>query len=57
MSRTIVVAGASSGIGAAAARMFADAGDTVHAAARREISADGITAHRLDVTDRDAVAA
>jgi len=57
MNRTIVVVGASSGIGAATARVFADAGDTVHAAARREISEDGITAHRLDVTDREAVAA
>ena len=57
MTRTIIVAGASSGIGAATARVFADAGDTVHAAARREISEDGITGHRLDVTDREAVAA
>ena len=57
MTRTIVVAGASSGIGAATARAFADAGDTVHAAARRAIAEPGVTAHRLDVTDRDAVAA
>ncbi len=57
MSRTIVVIGASSGIGLATARAFAEAGDTVHAAARREISEPGVTAHRLDFTDRDAVAA
>jgi NADP-dependent 3-hydroxy acid dehydrogenase YdfG len=57
VSRTIVVAGASSGIGAATARAFAAGGDTVHAAARREISEEDVTAHRLDVTDREAVAA
>ena len=57
MSRTVVVAGASSGIGLATARAFAAAGDTVHAAARRAIDEPGVTAHRLDVTDRDAVAA
>ena len=51
MSRTIVVIGASSGIGLATARAFAEAGDTVHAAARREIDEPGITAHRLDFTD------
>ena len=34
MTRTIVVIGASSGIGLATARAFAAAGDTVHAAAR-----------------------
>jgi NAD(P)-dependent dehydrogenase (short-subunit alcohol dehydrogenase family) len=57
LSRTIVVIGASSGIGLATARSFAAAGDTVHAAARREIAEPGIVAHRLDITDRDAVAA
>ena len=55
MSRTVLVAGASSGIGLATARAFAALGDTVHAAARREIDEPGVTAHRLDVTDRDAV--
>jgi NAD(P)-dependent dehydrogenase (short-subunit alcohol dehydrogenase family) len=57
VSRTVLVAGASSGIGLATARAFAELGDTVHAAARREISEPGVTAHTLDVTDRDAVAA
>lgn len=57
MSRTVVVVGASSGIGLATARAFAEAGDTVHAAARREIGEPGVIAHRLDFTDRDAVAA
>jgi NADP-dependent 3-hydroxy acid dehydrogenase YdfG len=61
-SRTIFVAGASSGIGLATAAAFADAGDTVHAAARRvaPIEAalgDRVQAHALDVTDRAAVAA
>jgi NADP-dependent 3-hydroxy acid dehydrogenase YdfG len=55
MSRVALVAGASSGIGLATAEQLRDAGFTVHAAARREIPADGVTAHRLDVTDRAAV--
>jgi NADP-dependent 3-hydroxy acid dehydrogenase YdfG len=57
VSRTVVVVGASSGIGLATARAFATAGDTVHAAARREIDEPGVTAHRLDFTDAEAVAA
>ena len=55
MSRTVVVIGASSGIGLETARAFAAQGDTVHAAARREISLEGVTAHRLDFTDREAL--
>ena len=55
MSRTVVVIGASSGIGLEAARAFAAQGDTVHAAARREISLPGVTAHQLDFTDREAL--
>jgi NADP-dependent 3-hydroxy acid dehydrogenase YdfG len=55
VTRTVLVAGASSGIGLATARAFAQRGDTVHAAARREIDAAGVVAHRLDVTDREAV--
>jgi NADP-dependent 3-hydroxy acid dehydrogenase YdfG len=57
MTRTVVVVGASSGIGLATARAFAQAGDTVHAAARRPIDEPGVTAHRLDFTDAEAVAA
>ena len=57
MTRTVLVAGASSGIGLATARAFADLGDTVHAAARRAIDAAGVSAHALDVTDRESVAA
>ena len=53
MSRTVVVIGASSGIGLATARAFLDQGDTVHVAARRAI--DLPNAHRLDFTDRAAV--
>jgi NADP-dependent 3-hydroxy acid dehydrogenase YdfG len=54
--RVAVVVGASSGIGAATARMLADAGATVHAAARRTPSlGDGITGHTLDIVDRSAV--
>jgi NADP-dependent 3-hydroxy acid dehydrogenase YdfG len=56
--RVAVVVGASSGIGAATARMFADAGAQVHAAARRRPSlGDGILGHELDVVDRDGVGA
>jgi NADP-dependent 3-hydroxy acid dehydrogenase YdfG len=55
MSRVALVAGASSGIGLATAQQLRDAGHTVHAAARREIPLDGVTPHRLDVTDRGAV--
>ena len=56
-----VVIGASSGIGLATANLFADAGATVHAAARRkgaiEEGAGGrnITAHELDISDEAAV--
>jgi NADP-dependent 3-hydroxy acid dehydrogenase YdfG len=55
-NRTVVVVGASSGIGLATARAFVAAGDTVHAAARRAIDEPGMTPHRLDFTDSAAVA-
>jgi NAD(P)-dependent dehydrogenase (short-subunit alcohol dehydrogenase family) len=55
VSRTVLVAGASSGIGLATARAFAGLGDEVHAAARRSISEPGVTGHVLDITDRSAV--
>jgi NAD(P)-dependent dehydrogenase (short-subunit alcohol dehydrogenase family) len=63
--KTAVVVGASSGIGLATANLFADAGATVHAAARRReaieegagerIGAGMIKAHTLDVSDSGAV--
>ena len=54
--RVAVVVGAPSGIGAATARAFAEAGAHVHAAARRLPSlGDGITGHELDVVDRSSV--
>jgi NADP-dependent 3-hydroxy acid dehydrogenase YdfG len=54
--RVAVVVGASSGIGAATARAFAQAGAHVHAAARRTPSlGDGIVGHELDVVDRAGV--
>jgi len=55
MTRTVAVVGASSGIGLATAREFAALGDAVHAAARRPIALDGVTAHVCDVTDRASV--
>jgi NADP-dependent 3-hydroxy acid dehydrogenase YdfG len=53
--RVALVAGASSGIGLATARALAEAGATVHAAARRAVP--DLTSHSLDVTDRAAVSA
>jgi len=63
--KTAVVVGASSGIGLATANLLADAGATVHAAARRrEVIEEGagerigsgeIKAHALDVSDAGAV--
>ena len=54
--RVAVVVGASTGIGAATAQMCADAGATVHAAARRRPSpGERIVGHELDVSDRAAV--
>lgn len=56
MTRTALITGCSSGIGAACARHFADAGFTVYATARRvealvDLSASGCLARPLDVTD------
>ena len=59
--KTALVIGASSGIGLATANLFADAGATVHAAARRreaiEEGAGGreVTAHALDISDKESV--
>jgi NAD(P)-dependent dehydrogenase (short-subunit alcohol dehydrogenase family) len=55
MSRSVVVVGASSGIGLATARAFKELGDTVHAAARRPVVLDGAEVHECDVTDRESV--
>jgi len=63
--KTAVVIGASSGIGLATANLFADAGATVHAAARRReaieegagerIGSGRVKAYELDVSDPRAV--
>jgi NAD(P)-dependent dehydrogenase (short-subunit alcohol dehydrogenase family) len=55
VSRTIVVIGASSGIGLETARAFLSEGDRVHAAARRPIDLQGVVPHALDFTDREAL--
>jgi NADP-dependent 3-hydroxy acid dehydrogenase YdfG len=60
VSRTALVVGASSGIGLATAMAFAEAGDVVHAAARRvapisDALGERATAHALDINDREAV--
>jgi len=59
--KTALVIGASSGIGLATANLFADAGATVHAAARRREAIEGgaggrnVSAHALDISDKEAV--
>ena len=56
-----LIIGASSGIGLSTANLFADAGATVHAAARRKeaiqegVGEHNVNAHALDISDRDAV--
>jgi NAD(P)-dependent dehydrogenase (short-subunit alcohol dehydrogenase family) len=60
MSRTALITGCSSGIGAACARRFAEAGFTVFATARRvealaDLAAIGCLTRSLDVTDAAAL--
>ena len=60
-AKTTLVIGASSGIGLATVNLFADAGAKVHAAARRKEAIEkgtgdrDVTAHALDISDREAV--
>lgn len=60
LSRSVLVTGASSGIGAATARAFHERGWTVHAAARRTdhmtgLAALGMKVHHLDLTDETSL--
>ena len=60
MTRTALITGCSSGIGAACARRFSGAGFTVFATARRvetlgDLSASGCLARPLDVTDSASI--
>jgi serine 3-dehydrogenase len=59
MSRHVVITGASSGIGAACARAFANLGDRLSLGARRverlPDGAPGVLRHELDVTDATSV--
>jgi 3-hydroxy acid dehydrogenase/malonic semialdehyde reductase len=54
--KTAIVTGASSGIGAATARAFREAGMKVAVGARRVDRLDGDFVHRLDVADPDSCA-
>ena len=59
--KTALVIGASSGIGLAVANLFAEAGATVHAAARRREAIEegagrrSVVAHALDISEKEAV--
>jgi NAD(P)-dependent dehydrogenase (short-subunit alcohol dehydrogenase family) len=62
MGRSVLVTGASTGIGEATARRLRDAGWDVVAGARKDadlerLRGEGLTPVRLDVTDRDSIAA
>ena len=53
--RTVLITGASSGIGLAAAELFLKNGDSVYALSRRDCPAPGAVSLHADVTDGDAV--
>lgn len=55
--RVVLVTGASSGIGAAAAELLASRGHTVIGASRRATVPDGVEGARIDVDDERSVAA
>lgn len=57
MSRSVLVTGASSGIGRAAALALVDRGWTVYAGTRSDLDYDGVTPVPLDVTNPEHVAA
>ena len=55
IARIVVIPGASSGIGLAAARLFRDRGDRVYCLSRRDPEERDVTFIRADVTDEDSV--
>lgn len=55
MNKVIVITGASSGIGRAAARIFADRGDMVYDLSRTEKPQEGVTHVACDVTHTESV--
>ena len=57
MKQTIVITGASSGIGRATARMMADKGNKVYDLSRSDKPQDGVEHIACDVTDRTAIEA
>lgn len=57
MGEVVLITGASSGIGAACARLLARNGYSVYGTSRRERTGDGFTMLRMDVADAASVAA
>ncbi len=55
-NKVVLITGASSGIGAALAALFAESGDTVYGISRRGIAPEGVHPLRADVTHAEEIA-